>query len=110
MIRVFTAQHPAQAHFMKGVLESRGIASEVRGEDLFGARGEIPVWEALPEVWVNDDQADEAREVIRAESMRDAPSESWQCPNCGESVEAQFTTCWQCNTDRPSPDFSQRKS
>jgi len=55
MIRVFTAQHPTQAHLMKGVLESRGIPSEVRGEDLFGARGEIPVWEALPEIWVNDD-------------------------------------------------------
>ena len=102
MTRVFTARHPADAHLMKGILESKGISSEVRGEQLFGARGEIPVWDALPEIWVNDDQADEARHVIQEQSMREPPAiDNWQCPKCGESIEAQFTACWRCNTERP---------
>lgn len=24
----------------------------------------------------------------------------WRCPNCGELIECQFTTCWKCGTDR----------
>lgn len=24
----------------------------------------------------------------------------WRCPNCGELIEGQFTTCWKCGTDR----------
>jgi len=101
--RVFTARHPAEAHFLKGMLESKGIASEVRGEALFGARGEIPVWESLPEVWVSEDQADAAVEIIREVNAKNetAVGSPWKCPNCGETVEAQFTTCWQCNTERP---------
>ena len=51
MRRVFVAQHPAEAHLLKGLLESNGIPSEVRGEALFGVRGEIPFTEAFPEIW-----------------------------------------------------------
>lgn len=32
----------------------------------------------------------------------------WTCPSCGESLEAQFQTCWNCLTERatgkPDPD------
>ena len=105
MIRVFVAQHPAEAHLLKGLLESRGIPSEIRGEALFGSRGEIPFMEALPEVWVlNDGQAAEAVEFLRARSADPTaavdPAAFWRCAKCGESVEAQFTECWQCGTPR----------
>jgi DNA-directed RNA polymerase subunit RPC12/RpoP len=23
----------------------------------------------------------------------------WQCPSCGEKIEAQFTQCWKCGTE-----------
>lgn len=26
--------------------------------------------------------------------------ESWQCPQCAEQVEGQFSSCWKCGTDR----------
>src|SRR6185503_4698799 len=106
-MKIFVAQHPAEAHFLKGLLESNGIPSEVRGEALFGVRGEIPFTEAFPEIWVlNDDQAGEALKVLRNRSTEtnDADEgQSWRCSNCGETVEPQFTACWQCSADRPNP-------
>ena len=41
---------------MKGLLERQGIDAEVRGEALFGLRGEIPITsDTLPTVWVMKD-------------------------------------------------------
>jgi hypothetical protein len=106
--KVFVAQHPTEAHLVKGLLESQGIPAEVRGEALFGTRGEAPVSpDTLPTVWVFDDrQTAEALEVLRGRQVGEigaaAKGESWQCPNCSEMVEPQFTVCWQCGADKPS--------
>jgi hypothetical protein len=102
--KVFVAQHPTQAHLLAGVLESEGIPSEVRSEALFSASGEIPIGEALPEIWVvNDDQAGEARELLQKRSTEtNASGEPWVCSNCGETVEPQFTACWKCNSEKPA--------
>jgi len=27
----------------------------------------------------------------------------WQCPNCEQELDAQFTDCWNCGTERPWP-------
>ena len=56
MKQVFVAQHPTEAHLVQGILEANGIAAEVHGESLFGARGEAPPTpDTLPTVWVLDD-------------------------------------------------------
>ena len=106
MVKVFVAQHPTEAHLLKGLLESNGIPSEVRREALFGVRGEIPFTEAFPEIWVlNDEQVGEALNVLRNRSTKTNDldeGQSWWCSNCGETVEPQFTTCWQCNADKPN--------
>ena len=61
MQQVFVARNPAEAHLVKGMLESNGIRAEVRGEALFGTRGETPVDEdTLPTVWVLDDHQERA--------------------------------------------------
>jgi hypothetical protein len=102
--KVFVAQHPTEAHLLAGVLESEGIPSEVRSEALFSASGEIPIGEALPEIWVlNDDQAAAARDVLRKRSTdANTAGEAWQCSGCGETVEPQFTACWKCNAEKPA--------
>ena len=28
----------------------------------------------------------------------------WPCPNCSEQIEAQFLSCWNCQTQRPEDD------
>jgi hypothetical protein len=107
MKKVFVAQHPTEAHLVKGVLETSGIPAIVRGESLFGARGEAPVTpDTLPTVWVTDDNdAAGALGILAEYGPGAAPvnrGEPWTCPNCHESVEAQFSECWKCGTGRPT--------
>lgn len=104
MKKVFVAQHPTEAHLVAGLLDSRGIPTEVRGEALFTTRGEVPVTQStLPTVWVLDDgQADEALQILREEAPAGAGADHpWTCAGCGETIEAQFTTCWKCEAPRP---------
>ena len=109
MTKVFVAQHPTEAHFVKALLESRGISSEVRGESRFGLRGQIPFEDTFPEIWLyNDDQAGEALEILGKLSTTSASragtdqGEPWKCSKCGETIEAQFSNCWKCNADKPT--------
>jgi putative signal transducing protein len=106
-MKVFVAQNPTEAHLLKGLLESNGIATEVRHEALFGVRGEIPFTEAFPEIWVvNDNQVGEALKMLHDRSSETSNVEeyqSWRCAICGEMVEPQFTACWQCNAEKPYP-------
>jgi len=34
------------------------------------------------------------------------PQSSWYCDDCGEWLEPQFTTCWQCGAARPAGPFA----
>jgi hypothetical protein len=108
MVEVYRAAHPAQAHLLRGLLESEGIAATVIGEYGFNVRGEAPVTvETLPRVCVtNDEDAVRARAIAEAfdQGRRlegDQPG-AWICPSCGESVEGQFAACWNCGTERPA--------
>jgi hypothetical protein len=65
MKKVFVARNPAEAHLVRGLLESRGIHAEVRGEALWGTRGETPLTpDTLPTVWVDELQASEAARIV----------------------------------------------
>jgi len=107
MNKVFAAQHPLEAHFIEGLLEAQGIEAEVHGEDLYCARGDVPLTpETLPSVWVlADSQVEEAMDLITAYNRREGPADTgataWRCPHCGEQIEPQFTACWKCGADRP---------
>lgn len=106
MIRVFSAAHSAEAHLVKGLLESEGIAATVRGEDLALARGGVPITpDTGPSVWVLEpEDAERAREIVarfKADATPVGPAGPWRCTSCGESLEAQFTTCWNCGAERP---------
>jgi len=101
---VFTAKHPTEAHLVRGMLESEGIRAEVRGDQLYGAFGEIPV---LPAVWVFDPADVTTAQKLVSEYLRGTPAwrhrhEHWICPGCGESLEGQFTDCWHCGGARPA--------
>ncbi len=108
MKKVFVAQHPTEAHLVKGMLESNGIVAEVQGESLFTARGEAPATpDTLPSVWVPDDEdAERALVILAAGAPRSTTAESqgteWTGPACRERIESQFTECWHCGTSRPA--------
>lgn len=101
---VYTAKHPAEAHLVRGMLEAGGIRAEVRGDQLYGAFGELPV---LPTVWIHDATADLEALRLVGEYLHGTPArrhanERWICPSCGEGLEGQFTDCWNCGAARPA--------
>ena len=107
MKQVYIADDPTEAHLVKGILEQYGISCEIRGEALWGARGQLPLTsETLPSIWIADDgKFDEAQELIeqfKNKTLAVKDGTSWKCPECGEEVEGQFTDCWKCGAGRPS--------
>jgi hypothetical protein len=104
--KVYTAINPADAHLLKGLLEGEDIEAEVRGEFLYGVRGEVPITpDTCPSVWVMDDaDYDRAMELVSIFREGEPPNliegEAWCC-SCGEENEGQFTECWSCSKPRP---------
>lgn len=98
-----TARHAAEAHLIRGYLESQGIDALVRGEFLVGGIGELPA--DLCKVWVIDDhdwpRADELlKRFLQGTDAREHAHEYWRCAQCQEVIEGQFTDCWNCGTAR----------
>ena len=106
MKKVYIAKNPADAHLLKGLLEGENIGAEVRGEFLYGVRGEVPITpDTCPSVWVMDD-ADYDRAMELVSTFREVdlsnPIEGkvWCC-SCGADNENLFTECWSCGKARP---------
>jgi hypothetical protein len=104
--KVYIAKNPADAHLLKGLLEGENIEAEVRGEFLYGVRGEVPITpDTCPSVWVMDDaEYDRALELVsifrEGEPTNPIEGEAWRC-SCKEENESQFTECWSCGKARP---------
>ena len=112
--KVYEAKNAADAHLLRGLLESEGIPAIVRGV------GIVPFIEvglfrmgSRPTVWVLDDaRVSRALEVVHgyrtdpeqaaaAAADGTAPAAVWMCPSCGERMEQQFSDCWSCGDPRP---------
>ena len=63
MIKVYSARDLTDAHLIKGLLESYGIAAQVNGGYLAGGIGELPPLD-LVTVSVQEDQAEEAGKIL----------------------------------------------
>ena len=99
MKSLHTARHAAEAHLIRGYLESQGVNAMVRGEYLAGGIGELPV--DLCKIWVVDDAqfalADQLLHAfLNGTAAKTHAHERWQCPQCSEELEGQFTACWNC--------------
>lgn len=63
VVRLATAQNPAQAHVWEQALREEGISCKVVGDFLDAGIGDIPGLRA--EVWVHRDDVAAAEEVLR---------------------------------------------
>jgi len=89
---VYVGWNTAEAHLVKGLLQSAGIAAEVRSEILSGVIGEIPMTiESRPSVWVREEDAPRAKELV-AEFNRERTEngEAWLCADCGEVLGCNY--------------------
>ena len=106
MRKVYSSPKTNLVHFAKSVLEANNIESVILREQLAGVVGGIAPLDAWPELWVHDaERLEEARQLLEA-SMEKSETlhKPWQCPGCGEKIEAQFTQCWKCGTEFDSTD------
>lgn len=94
--RVYTAADPIDAGLVKGLLESNGIETVVRGDLLWGGRGDLPVSDdTAPTLWVSTEDFARARALVE-DYQRPEEHPEWRCMSCGESNEGQFQQCWHC--------------
>jgi len=104
MKRIYCAKDPLMIGHLKNVLATFGIHCIAKNVDLISAAGELPPIECWPELWVMDDEkVGRARSILKQTL---APLESvkkpWRCGDCGETIEGQFTDCWNCGRERPA--------
>jgi thiamine monophosphate kinase len=99
---LFSSLNLVEVHHLKNLLQSAGIRCRIRNEDLVRLAGEIPFTECALQL-VLEREADRAEaEAIVVEFLRPQPRASapWRCGSCGESIEGQFTACWNCGGAR----------
>ncbi|MET0343839.1 MAG: DUF2007 domain-containing protein [Polyangiales bacterium] len=97
MQRVYVASNLAQAQLIADLLTHHGLPARVLNTHAGSLSGEIPVWHAGPEVWV-DDAADfrRARHLIASMEATPASDATRTCAACSEESPAGFELCWQC--------------
>ena len=99
MKRLLAAPNLALAPLWADQLSGAGIAASVQRIWAGSIAGEIPVDQALPEVWVMDD-ARHAEALQLLHELRNPPWRRWACRGCGEIVEGPFEQCWNCGAAR----------
>jgi hypothetical protein len=101
MKRLVQAPNAAVATLWCDMLRQGGIDASVQRYFASGIAGEIPPDQALPEVWVlDDDDIPRARTLLH--ELRHPPFRRWLCEGCSELVEGPFEQCWNCGAMRPA--------
>lgn len=101
MRRLVQAPNLALATLWADMLTHAGIAATVQRAYASSIAGELPPDQALPEVWVSDDEQLEHARVLLVQ-LRHPPARHWRCPGCGESIDGPFEQCWNCGTAMPA--------
>lgn len=99
MKRLIEAPNLALATLWADQLMHAGIEVTILGENAASIAGEIPPDQALPSIWVmNDDERPAARRLLA--QLMNPPHLLWRCGGCGETVEGPFEQCWNCGAMR----------
>jgi hypothetical protein len=100
---IYSSPDLAAVTHLKDLLESAGMACFIKNEVAAQLFPEVPLSEAVPELWIDDEsRLAEAMEIKKDYlGPQSVSGPSWTCPKCGEKSEAQFTSCWKCGTAKP---------
>jgi len=90
-----------EIHHLRNLLEIEGIHCQIKNEMLSRLAGEIPFTECAPQLWLQDERdLERAKQVLKDFGRGAAAAPDWQCPNCNEMLEGQFSACWHCGALR----------
>lgn len=97
MKRLCKAASLPDAHILRGLLGQEGIAVHVFNENAQSGVGQLPVAEALPELWVDDENDwQRAQDVVRRFEAAPRVDATLRCVGCGEDNPGNFQLCWSC--------------
>jgi hypothetical protein len=96
-LAAYTYSH--EAEMARELLDSHGIKAAVTTDD---GGGNIPGQSFIQGhmVFVSAEDFDRAQEILNQSHSGEEDSPSWKCSKCGETIESQFTECWNCGTGR----------
>lgn len=101
MKRLTQAPNLALASLWCDMLAQTGLEVSVQRAFAGSIAGEIPPDQALPEIWIHDDeQLERARELLT--QFQHPPWRHWLCHGCGESIDGPFDHCWHCGAAMPA--------
>jgi putative signal transducing protein len=97
MKRLCSAASLPDAHILRGLLGQEGIKAHVFNENAQSGVGQLPVAEAQPELWVDDEKDwQRAMEVVRRFEASPRIDATLRCAACGEDNPGNFQVCWSC--------------
>jgi Putative prokaryotic signal transducing protein len=99
---LYSSLNLLEVHHLKNLLEAEGIRCHIKNELLSRLAGEIPFTECAPQLWLMDERdLDQAKRIVADFGRGAVAKPTWECPNCGEALEGQFSACWHCGALRP---------
>lgn len=97
MKMLFSSADIRSIGLVRGALDEAGIAYDLRNETM-----PYPGAIFQPELWIVEDvdfpRACELRDAVAKQP--DGAQTAWTCPSCGEQLEGQFASCWNCGAHR----------
>lgn len=93
---IYHAQDTLEANIIKGMLVNAGIQTQLKGEALQGALGEIPFLETQISVWVETIKQRQATDLLVEYQQNKQPAAPWFCQSCKQRNPAEFDLCWSC--------------
>lgn len=106
MRKVFEHRDYHEVGLCESILQSNGIETTIKNQNVSSLAGDIPFTSAYPELWILDDSRyDEAISLLlefRRGAQESSATDDWICQNCGESVPGTFHSCWKCEAARSS--------
>jgi len=102
MKKIFVSINLPEVESLKNIMEQSGIPCTIKNQQTASLAGEVPFVEVFPELWVlRDEDSPKAKDILanwpKAKSLQE---KEWACPNCGETIEKEFTACWSCGRDK----------
>ncbi|MGC4015590.1 MAG: DUF2007 domain-containing protein [Luteolibacter sp.] len=102
MIELFRERDFTIIGFYQSLLESEGIQTFVRNENLSVTEVQIPTF--CPALCIlNEDDYPRAVEILKAHAFPESAAPAggdWICPSCGEENPGNFDLCWSCEKSR----------
>ena len=100
-VKVYQGLGPTDAYLLRDWLTRNGVDAEVRGESLMSLRGDVPLGQAWPTLWVPPAQQPQAKLLIVEFEGPSLVHPHWACTGCGEENGPTFGSCWSCGAVRP---------